>query len=107
MRRRVPHAALLVLAALLAGTVLYLTWPSRSAVYCERLPQLTSLAFCAAALLVVSFRALAGARTGNGELRVPGGAAVLAALAFFLCAHHIAEYRKPCTALQHQLMPGR
>ena len=102
-----PHAALLVLGVLLAGAVLYLTWPTRSAVYCESLPQLTALAFCAAALLVVSFRALAGARTGGGELRISGGAAVLAGLAFFLCAHHIAEYRKPCAALQQQLVPGR
>ncbi len=86
---------------------MYLTWPSRSVIFCERLPQLTSLAVCAAALLVVSFRALSSARAGGGELRIPGGAAVLAALAFFLCAHHIAEYRKPCTALQQQLIPAK
>ena len=110
-RRRLPHAALLFLAALLAGAVTFLTWPGRAAIYCERLPQLTALAACAAALLVLAFRGLAASyRAGNlpgfqEDRRIPAGAAILAGLAFFLAARFIAEYRKPCSAVQQQFTP--
>ncbi len=100
-----PHAALLLLSALLAGVVIFLTWPARSAVFCEQLPQLTALGACAATLLVVSFRALATARAVHEDLRVAGGSAVLAALAFFLSVRFIAEYRKPCVTVQQQFHP--
>ncbi len=101
-----------MLAAGLAGVVIYLTWPARAAVFCEQLPQLTALAMCAATLVVFSFRGMALARAersrgGAGsaaDLRVPGGAAILGALAFFLAAHFIAQYRKPCVAVQQQLL---
>lgn len=107
MRKRLPHAALLLLSALLAGVVLFLTWPTRVAVFCEQLPQLTALAMCAATLLVFSFRALALVYTAHrrgesGNMRTPGGAGILAALAFFVAVHFIAEYRKPCVAVQQQ-----
>ncbi len=101
-RRRVPHAALLVLAALLAGAVVFLTWPARAAVFCEQLPQLTALAVCAATLLVFAFRALASARAAREPAYIAGSAAILAALAFFLSAHFVAQYRKPCVAVQKQ-----
>ncbi len=109
--KRLPHAALLVLSALLAGAVVYLTWPTRGAIFCEQLPQLTALAVCAAALLVFSFRALALAHAarqkGHSEdRRVAGGSAILAGLAFFLAAHFIAQYRKPCAAVQQQFTPA-
>ena len=100
-----PHAALLLLSALLAGVVIYLTWPARSAVFCEQLPQLTALGACAATLLVFSFRGLATARAVQEDLRVTGGSAILAALAFFLSARFVAEYRKPCVTVQQQLQP--
>ncbi len=104
-RRRLPHGALLLLAVLLAGVVIFLTWPARASVFCEQLPELAALAVCAATLLVFCFRALAGiAALGAGnERRIAGGAAVLAGLAFFLSAHFIAQYRKPCVAVQQQL----
>ncbi len=104
-RRRVPHAALLVLSALLAGSVVFLTWPARAAIFCELLPQLTALAVCAATLLVFAFRALAAARVARQHSYIAGGAAVLAGLAFFLCAHFIAQYAKPCAAVQKQVRP--
>jgi hypothetical protein len=102
-RRRLPHVALLVLAALLAGVVCYLTWPSRAAVLCEQLPQLTVLAICAASLFVFSIRARSGARDAGESWQLSAGSAILAALAFFLSAHFIAQYRKPCVAVQQQL----
>ncbi len=105
--KRLPHAALLLLAALLAAAVVYLTWPQRSSVFCEQLPELAALAVCAATLLVFSFRALSTARTLGEDLRIAGSSAILAALAFFLSARFIAEYRKPCVDVQQQLHPGQ
>ena len=102
MKRRLPHAALLLLSTLLASAVIFLTWPTRSAIFCEQLPQLAALAACAATLLVFSFRGLAAARAVQGDWKIAGGSAILAALAFFLCARFIAEYRKPCAAVQQQ-----
>ena len=123
MKKRLPHAALLVLSALLAGVVIFLTWPSRVMVFCEQLPELTVLAACAATLLIFSFRALAlrsksaGARraaradgvrrTGIDDARIAGGAAILAALAFFLSVHFVAQYRRPCVSVQQQFVPAR
>jgi hypothetical protein len=109
-RKRLPEAALLVLSTGLAGAVIFLTWPARGAVFCEQLPQLTALAVCAATLLVFSFRTLALASTTQADRRarnsyIAGSSAVLAALAFFLSAHFIAQYRKPCAAVQQQLQP--
>ncbi len=122
-QRRLPHAALLILTAFLAAAVGYLTWPARAAIFCERLPQLTALAACAAALLVLAFRALStatrarsspqsGLQSGPGpgtapqeDRRIAGGAAILAALAFFLAAHFIAQYRRPCADVQQQVRP--
>ncbi len=111
--RRLPHAALLLLSALLAGTVVYLTWPGRAAIYCERLPQLTALAACGGAFLVLSFRGLAashGARAvqvPREDRRIAGGAAILAGLSFFLAARFIAAYRAPCAAVQQQVAPHK
>lgn len=104
-RKPLPHAALLVLAVLLAGLVVYFTWPSRGTIFCEQLPQLTVLAACAAVLLVFSFRALAASRVAGQDLRIAGGSAILAGLALFLSAHFIAQYRVPCRAVQQQLQP--
>ena len=102
-----PHAALLLLAALLAGVTGFLTWPTRGLILCEQLPELTALAMCAAALLVVSVRALSAARQGGQDLhtdpRIAGGAAILAGLTLFLSAHFVAQYRKPCLAVQRQV----
>ncbi len=102
-RRRLPHTALLVLAVLLAVAVGYLTWPSRATVLCEQLPELTVLAVCAATLFVFSIRALSGARAAKESWQISAGSAILAALAFFLSAHFIAQYRKVCVAVQQQL----
>ena len=122
-----PHAALLVLASALAGVVIFYTWPTRTAVSCEQLPELTVLAVCAAILLVFSMRALAAAsRRAQPALprayppdpradrqpdprpnrHIAGGAAILAALAFFLSAHYIRIYRKPCVAVQQHFSPS-
>ncbi len=103
--RALPHAALLLLSALLGGSVVFLTWPARAAIFCEQLPELAVLAVCAAVLLVFSFRALAGASVLGEDRRIAGGAAILAALAFFLAVHFLAEYRKPCVAIQKHLQP--
>ena len=105
-------AVLLALSALLAAVVVFLTWPTRGTIFCEQLPQLTALAVCAATLLVFCFRTLsltyaARRRGGPGDGRLPGGAAILAALAFFLAAHFIAQYRKPCVAVQRQIQGAR
>ncbi len=102
-RKRLPQAALLVLSAALAGFVGYLTWPSRVTVLCEQMPQLAAFAMCAATLLVFSFRAMAGARTAGQDLRIAGSSAILAGLTFFLSIHFVAQYRKPCLAVQQQL----
>ena len=102
-RKPLPHAALLVLGTLLAGSVIYFTWPSRGAIFCEQLPQLTVLAACAAVLLVFSFRAIAAARVAGQDWRIAGGTAILAALALFLSARFLAQYRVPCQAVQQQL----
>ncbi len=104
-RKRLPHTTLLVLSAALAGFVGYLTWPARVTVLCEQLPQLTAFAMCAATMLVFSFRAMAGARTAGQDLRIAGSSAILAGLAFFLAIHFVAQYRKPCFAVQQQLHP--
>ena len=111
LSKRLPHSALLILSAVLAGVVVYLTWPTRGAVFCEQLPQLTAFAVCAASLLVFSFRALALAYAArqkglSEDARIAGGAAILAGLAFFLAAHFIAQYRKPCAAVQQQFRQG-
>jgi TRAP-type uncharacterized transport system fused permease subunit len=104
-RKRLPHAALLVLSLALAGAVTWLTWPTRGAVFCEQLPELTALAVCAATLFVFSFRALAA--TGSGEDRRTAGASlILAALAFFLAVHFVAEYRQACRDVQRSVRPG-
>lgn len=102
-RKRLPHAALLVLAALLAGISGFLTWPARPIVSCEQLPQLTAFAVCAATLFVFCFRAIAAAHSSGEDRRIAGGAAILAALAFFLSVHFVVQYRKPCIAVQHRL----
>ncbi len=104
--RRVPDAALLVLAVLLAGAVVFLTWPARAAIFCEQLPELTALAVCAATLLVFAFRALAHARSAQQPISSAASAAVLAGLAFFLSAHFVAQYRKPCATVQRQFHPA-
>ncbi len=104
-RRRLPHAALLVLSTLLAGATIFLTWPSRVEVFCDELPQLTVLAACAATLVVFSIRALSVAGSAGEDRRIAGGSAILAALAFFLSAHFLAEYRKPCVEVQQRLHP--
>ena len=104
--KRLPHAALLLLAAILAAAVIYLTWPQRSSILCEQLPELAALAVCAATLLVFSFRALSTARATGEDLRIAGSAAILAALAFFLSARYLAEYRQPCVDVQRQLHPS-
>lgn len=80
-----------------------MTWPSRVTVLCEQLPSLAAFAMCAATLLVFSFRALAAARGAGQDARIAGGSAILAALAFFLAIHFVAQYRKPCIAVQQQL----
>lgn len=106
MRKRLPHAALLVLAALLAGATGYITWPSRVTVLCEQLPELTAMAACAATLLVFSFRALSAARATQQDWRIAAGSAILAGLALFLSAHFITQYRKPCMDVQRQFHPS-
>ncbi len=112
-QRRLPHAALLLLSALLAAAVIYFTWPGRAAIYCERLPQLTALAACAGAFLVLSFRGIASSYRAAGkqapreDRRVAASAAILAALSFFLAARFIAQYRAPCAVVQQQLAPHR
>jgi len=83
-----------------------MTWPSRATVLCEQLPQLAAFAMCAATLLVFSFRALAAARGAGQDGRIAGGSAILAGLAFFLAIHFVAQYRKPCVAVQQQLHPA-
>ena len=103
--RALPGAALPVLTALLAGVVIDLTWPTRGAIFCEGLPQLAALSACAAALLVLCFRALAAA-SGPDARRLAAGSAILAGLAFFLSAHFIVQYRRPCAAVQQQLHPS-
>ena len=106
--RRLPQSAVLLLAALLAGAVVFLTWPTRAAIYCERLPELFALAFVAAALLVLAFRGLAAAAATQGGSRyIPGCTALLAGLSFFLAAHFIAQYRKPCAAVQQEFVPHK
>ena len=101
--RRLPHAALLLLAALLAGVTGFLTWPSRGLILCEQMPELAALAVCAATLFVVSCRALSGARQGRQDGRIAGGSAILAGLALFLSVHYVVQYRKPCIAVQHRV----
>ncbi len=104
-RRALPHAALLLLAALLAGSVIYLTWPARVAIFCEQMPELAVLAVCAATLLVFSFRALTAAQALGQDRRIAGGAAILAGLALFLAVHFLSQYRRPCAEVQKQLQP--
>ena len=105
-RKPLPHAALLLLAAALAGVVGYMTWPTRVTVLCEQMPSLAAFAMCAATLLVFSVRSLATARAAGQDLRIAGSAAILAGLAFFLSVHFVAQYRKPCVAVQQQLHPA-
>jgi hypothetical protein len=100
--KRLSPWALLLLAVLLAGSIVFLTWPTRVVITCEQLPELTALAVCAATLFVFSVRSLALESNRNARL-IPGGATVLAALAFFLSAHFVAQYRKPCIAVQQRL----
>lgn len=102
-RRPLPHGALLLLGALLASVVAFMTWPTRAAIFCEGMPELAVLAVCAATLLVFSFRALPAAATAGQDKRIAGGAAILAGLAFFLSIHFLVEYRRPCVEVQQQL----
>ncbi len=101
-RKRLSPWALVLLAALLAGFITFLTWPTRVAITCEQLPELAALAVCAATLFVFSVRALA-AQTSRNERFLPAGATVLAGLAFFLSVHFVALYRAPCVAVQKHL----
>lgn len=98
--RRVPPAALLVLALVEAGVVLFLTWPTRSLVICDQLPALSALAICAAVLLVASMQAL---KAAGPDRRIAGGAAILAGVSLFVAAHYIANWHKPCVEVQKQL----
>ncbi len=97
--------AVLVLAVLLSVPVVYLTWPLRAAILCERLPELLAFALLAATLFVLSVRLLADPATP--DRRVPGLAAVLAGLSFFLAVRFVTEYKRPCTAVQQQVAPRR
>lgn len=99
-RRRLPHFALLLMGLLLSGVVLYYTWPPRAAIFCENMPELGALGACAAVLMVVSFRALSTAPAANEDRRISGSALILAALALFLSVRFIAQYHKPCQAVQ-------
>jgi hypothetical protein len=101
-RKRLSPWALLLMAVLLAGFIAFLTWPTRAVITCEQLPELAALAICAATLFVFSVRSLALESSRNGRLTL-GGATILAALAFFLSAHFVAQYRKPCVAVQQRL----
>jgi cytochrome bd-type quinol oxidase subunit 2 len=100
--RRISPWALLLLGLLLSGFITFLTWPTRAAITCEQLPELTALAVCAATLFVFSVRSLALDSSHDSRL-ILGSATVLAALAFFLSVHFVALYRKPCVAVQQHL----
>ena len=104
-KRRLPQTTVLVLAVLLSVPVVYLTWPLRAAILCERLPELLALALLAATLFVLSVRLLANPATP--DRRVPGLAAVLAGLSLFLAVRFVSQYRKPCAAVQQQVAPPR
>ena len=100
--KRLSPWALLLIGLLLAGVIAFLTWPTRAAITCEQLPELTAFAVCAATLFVFSVRSLALDSSRDSRL-ILGSATVLAALAFFLTVHFVALYRKPCVAVQQHL----